>query len=471
MEKLKNKEDCSLLSGYHGFERQKDDDIAILLAIFNMALPYGLRRAPKPSKRMLEAGEVSEELSRLAKKRKARMEELKRLEASKESKPVSKAVDDGKNTQPKIDTMVTDDLGKDAVDGPLKRKQGVNAKPQAVKPVKKRKIETKKLEALKISKAISKDVEDSKTTQPDIDTVSDNTERSAGSGPPKRKREADAKSQAVKIPKKRKIKTKKPIVPKKTGAGAKSGNKKEMEDPPRELVVPEKPSAVKRRIVRKPSPSVIKTLREAETPFPKPIPSPKKKKKQSKKIKPVDIPLIRSAAAARGPQLTPDGKGIDLSPATLPSPETPYTPFSPDPEAFLTDKHVHIIEKKIERGLVVPNYSPFDIVSGGRPPAVSEAELDFWEDRMGTVWQQEMLPDRYGRLWRCVKMVGKDFQKEVRWDKGGTQGGAAAEEDVSPGSATENFEREVEHFLRAFEEDLPEWSVLEEVENLDFGED
>ncbi|CZT25227.1 uncharacterized protein RCC_10956 [Ramularia collo-cygni] len=159
--------------------------------------------------------------------------------------------------------------------------------------------------------------------------------------------------------------------------------------------------------------SLIQSPRPPHKQPPPPNPPPRPTQKNPP-IKPINLPSLRSLATIRGPQITPNGLGIDLSPSTLPSPETPPSSsdtLPPDPYDFPTKTHVARLEKKKARGLVVRNYSPFDIVSGGKPPEISEREEKFWDEQPQHVepWIHEELPDQYGRLWRCVKMVGEEI--------------------------------------------------------------
>jgi hypothetical protein len=204
-----------------------------------------------------------------------------------------------------------------------------------------------------------------------------------------------------------------------------------------------------------------------------PLPKRKVLTHLKKAITPVNVARLRSIAAARGPQLTPDGRGMDLSPTSLPSPVTPRV-YGETPTTPITK-----LKKKIARGRSPPSYWPFDIVSGGKPPNVTVQEQKFWGERVGAPWEQEELPDRYGRLWRCIKIVNAGFVDEIRWDQESTL--KADGKDLSPksypdvGAMTEGeykaFERDVESFLGAFGEEEPEWAVMQEVEGLGFGED
>jgi hypothetical protein len=85
-------------------------------------------------------------------------------------------------------------------------------------------------------------------------------------------------------------------------------------------------------------------------------------------------------------------------------------------------KHIAYLVKRIRRGKSPPCYWPFDIVSGGTPPNVPSSEVQFWEERaehqaLGTsTFVQCSLPDRYGRLWRCPKVLFEGY-REVGWER------------------------------------------------------
>lgn len=195
---------------------------------------------------------------------------------------------------------------------------------------------------------------------------------------------------------------------------------------------------------------------------------PKRQKKRQRQS--LDIPTLRSLAAARGPQLTPDGHGIDLSPLSRSSPVTPQPPLD-----FISHMQaIQVLQKKITRGLAPPTYTPFDIVSGGRPPGMSRMEQDFWDGSLGANWVLEELPDEYGRMWRCVKMVGK-FNEGLGWSAHVELARRVqlTEDECSPTcrvpgkegfaasfiieNENEEIEGDVDALLRAFEDGEPEW--------------
>lgn len=368
-----------------------------------------------------------------------------------------------------------------------------------IKSTKRRKVEIREL---KESKSLPKETEgnqdnvDCSSIQPQTDT---NTTTSIDTPMKVKRRTAPARtakkkgkivseqsgiSEEAEVVKKSKVITRKPVTPKKTAA-AKEGkiiasrptSSKKAQAVKKSKTVTKLPPVSEELLAIKKSDGRKKTRKtkdvfgipHSNVPGHEPAGVYPQSADKKNAVKPPNLSLLRSLAAFRGPQLTPDGKGIDLSPDKLPSPETPHTPYTPDPDEYPDKKHLHIFQKKIDRGLLAPSYTPFDIVSGGRPPKLSKAEKDFWIERKGRGFVQENLPDRYGRLWRCVKMLGDDFPEDLEWDKAATRGSEG--ENIGPGSAAEIFEREVELFLDAFGEELPQWSVLEDVEKLDFGED
>ncbi|KJY01306.1 hypothetical protein TI39_contig297g00010 [Zymoseptoria brevis] len=195
----------------------------------------------------------------------------------------------------------------------------------------------------------------------------------------------------------------------------------------------------------------------------------------------IDIHKTRAAASSRGPQLTPNGLGIDLSPGSLSSPETPDALQNLPPLIGgipSPTKHITYLDKRIRRGKSPPCYWPFDIVSGGKPPDLGPQEEEFWRERAGyqalhtKTFVTCGLPDRYGKMWRCPRVLVEGWG-EVDWKAGKSGKGVMGRREgrvVSPRTfpnmdqQTEEeyraFERDVEVLLKALEGGGGEWNAM-----------
>ncbi|EGP84428.1 unnamed protein product [Zymoseptoria tritici ST99CH_3D7] len=179
----------------------------------------------------------------------------------------------------------------------------------------------------------------------------------------------------------------------------------------------------------------------------------------------IDIHKTRAAASSRGPQLTPNGLGIDLSPGSLSSPETPDALQNLPPLIGgipSPTKHITYLEKRIRRGKSPPCYWPFDIVSGGKPPNLGPEEEKFWMERAGyqalhtKTFVTCGLPDRYGKMWRCPRVLVEGWG-EVGWKserRRGRDGVGRREGKVVSPRTFPNMDQQTEEEYRAFERDV-----------------
>lgn len=419
--------------------------------------PYGLRLSPKPSKRVVEAGELADKVGRAAKKQKR--------SSLEESESIEKAAAGDASQASNKKPSPGDKTATNSKPGKCKKKV-------AVQPTKKRKATSQKPNKLKKAPEktrSSQKISKSKTGKTWLGvTSSENNDKPKASGPLKRDLEEGENA---------KLSSEKRNAPSKF----ESSNLDTDHTLTQSAILNKTDRNFRKDCVdytraHQALDASRTVLQAATTPSPERTSTPPPKKRR-KTVTPDNTAHVRSLAKTRGPQSTSDETGRDTSPTTLPSPEIPHTSLHTNSDILPLQNHVEHLQKRLVRGLESPTYSLFDIVSGGKPPSSTTKEE-------GRLWQEEELPDRYGKTWRCVKVLDAGFGESVVWDEGVGERTSEARrksgEDMSPSmipdvsSMTEGelseFEKEVEGFLSAFGEEGWE-EGLEEIEGLDFGED